>query len=149
MCRSRALKSIPVSRLSGDHRRNLGLVSVMLRTVRPESETTSQYLSPVLPNQPDSGDRGHGRNTHLVCHQYDYTCGIAAASFVASDDMTGAMNDWVQRGSGRSHRRGLVRRHPNVKVSDHGFDGCRRSNSEHALSHQTRRAGHHFDIALQ
>ena len=38
-----------------------------------ESDTTLKYLSLVLPNQPDSGDRRYGRKTHLVFHQLDDT----------------------------------------------------------------------------
>ena len=62
-----------------------------LRSVGPESLTTSEYLSPVLPNQPDSGDRGHGQKTHLDCHQFDYTCRIVVTSFAAPVDVTGAV----------------------------------------------------------
>ena len=61
-------------------------------TVKPESDTTSEYLSPVFPNQPDSGDRRRGPRTHVACHQFDYTCGIVANSFAASVDVTDAAN---------------------------------------------------------
>lgn len=60
-------------------------------TVKPESDTTSEYLSPVFPNQPDSGDRGHGQKTHFASHHFDYTCEIVANSFAASVDVTGAV----------------------------------------------------------
>ena len=47
-------------------------------------------LPPVLPNQPDSGDRGHGKKTHLACHQLDYTCRIVDTAFAPEVDVTGA-----------------------------------------------------------
>lgn len=48
------------------------------------------YLPPVLPNQPDFGDRGHGKKTHLACHQLDYTCRIVDTVFAPEVDVTGA-----------------------------------------------------------
>ena len=51
------------------------------------------YLPPVLPNQPDFGDRGHGKKTHLACHQLDYTCRIVDTVFAPEVDVTGAVCD--------------------------------------------------------
>ena len=65
------------------------------------------YLPPVLPNQPDFGDRGHCKKTHLACHQLDYTCRIVDTAFAPEVDVTGAVNGWVQTRVGRSHRREL------------------------------------------
>ena len=65
------------------------------------------YLPPVLPNQPDFGDRGHGKKTHLACHQLDYTCRIVDTAFAAEVDVTGVVNDIVLRRVGRFHRREL------------------------------------------
>ncbi len=65
------------------------------------------YLPPVLPNQPDSGDRGHGKKTHLACYQLDYTCRIVDTAFAPEVDVTGAVNDRVLRRVGRFHRREL------------------------------------------
>ena len=65
------------------------------------------YLPPVLPNQPDSVDRGHGKKTHLACHQLDYTCRIVDTAFAAEVDVTGVVNDIVLRRVGRFHRREL------------------------------------------
>jgi hypothetical protein len=80
-------------------------------SVQPEADTTLKYLSPVLPNQPDSGDRWHGQKTHLVCQQFDYTFGIDATSFAARVDVTGATNGEALRRVGRSHRSELRGRH--------------------------------------
>ena len=63
------------------------------------------YLPPVLPNQPDFGDRGHGKKTHLACYQLDYTCRIVDIAFAAEVDVTGAVNSWVLACVGGSHRR--------------------------------------------
>ena len=52
------------------------------------------YLPPVLPNQPDFGDRGHGKKTHLACYQLDHTCRIVDIAFAAEVDVTGASNVW-------------------------------------------------------
>ena len=49
--------------------------SYSLRTVSPESDTTSESLSPVLPNQPDSGTFSTGRKTCPDRYQCEYTCG--------------------------------------------------------------------------
>ena len=65
----------------------------------------SEYLPPDWPNQPDSGDRRRGQKSHLDCHQFDYTCGFVANSFAASVDVTGAVWEYFQFRSGRSHRR--------------------------------------------
>ena len=79
--------------------------SYSLRSVHPEGATAPESLPPVLSNQPDSGDRGHGQRTHLVCHQFDDTCGIVATAFDAWVDVTGASNGWKQTRVDRSHRR--------------------------------------------
>ncbi len=65
---------------------------------------TKRNRPPDWPNQPDSGDRVPGQKTHLVCHQFDDTCGFVVTSFAAWVDVTGAVNDWEQCRSGRSHR---------------------------------------------
>jgi len=52
-------------------------------------------LSPVLPNQPDSGDHGHGQKKHFECCQFDDTCEIVTTSFAASGDVTVAANGWA------------------------------------------------------
>jgi hypothetical protein len=59
--------------------------------LHPESATTSEYLPEVLSNQPDSGDRGHARKTHVAYHQFDCICGSVAASFAAPVDVIGAV----------------------------------------------------------
>ncbi len=64
------------------------------------------YLPPVLPNQRDSGDRGHGKKTHLG-HQLDYTCRIVDTAFAPEVDVTGAANGRGLRRVGRFHRREL------------------------------------------
>ena len=65
------------------------------------------YLPPVLPNQPDFGDRGHGKKTHLACHQLDYTCRIVDTAFAPEVDVTGAVYGPRLRRVGRFHRREL------------------------------------------
>ena len=77
-------------------------------TVKPESDTTLKYLSPVLPNQPDSDSRGHGEKTLPACYQFDYTSGIVTTTFAAPVDVTGAVKDNVTVRSGRSHRSSLA-----------------------------------------
>ena len=59
--------------------------------VRTESDSTSEYLPPVLSNQPDSSDRGHGRKTQLDRHHVDDTWGIVATALDAWVDVTGAV----------------------------------------------------------
>jgi len=46
----------------------------------------------VLPNQPDSGDLGHGKKMHLDRRQFEDTYGIVTIAFDASVDVTGASN---------------------------------------------------------
>ena len=79
-----------------------------LRTDGPEGPTAQKYLPPGWSNQLDSGGRGHGRKTHLDCNQFDYTCGIHAASFDAPVDVTGAGWCPIQNRVVRFHRRGLL-----------------------------------------
>ena len=60
-----------------------------------------EYLSPVLPSSPDSGDRGHGRKMHVACHRFEYTCGIVATAFDAWVDV-GAIARRNPSGSSKS-----------------------------------------------
>lgn len=73
-----------------------------LRTVSPESGTMSEYLPRFLPNQPDSGDRGHGRKTHRACPQFDDTCRIVATSFDSHRRRIARMETDADRSSRRS-----------------------------------------------
>jgi hypothetical protein len=41
-------------------------VRYLLMSVHPEGDTTLKYLPPVLPDQPDSGDRRNGQKTHVA-----------------------------------------------------------------------------------
>ena len=91
------------------YRRHFLNCSYLLRTVSLESDTTLKYLSPDMPNQPDSGDRRRGQKEHLDCRQFDHTCGFVAKSFAASVDVTGASNDRELTRVGRSHRSRLLR----------------------------------------
>ena len=50
---------------------------------------TMEYLPPVFPNQPDSGDFGHGKKMHLDRRQFEYTCGIFTIALDAWVDGTG------------------------------------------------------------
>ena len=46
-------------------------------SVSPERASTSEYLPPVLSNQPDSGTLGLGQRRWMVRHQFDdiyWTC---------------------------------------------------------------------------
>ncbi len=93
---------------------------------------TLRYLSPVLPNQPDSGDRGHGRKMRPECRQCDCTCAMIATAFAASVDVTGAANGWRESRSGRSCRNRI--QHPVAVfwLSDRRFDRWYKSDSGHA-----------------
>ncbi len=75
--------------------------SSSLRSVRSEKLTTSEYLSPVLQNRPDFGERGHGQKTHLSCHQFDYTCGIHRHTVrcVGRCDRSSLLRDTISRRS--------------------------------------------------
>ena len=55
-------------------------INYSLRTYRPESATTWEYLPPESSAQLDSGTCGTGQKTHLDCDQFDCTCGIVAMS---------------------------------------------------------------------
>ena len=61
-------------------------------------------LSPVSPNQPDSGDLGHGKKMHLDRRQFEYTCGIVTIAFDAWVDVTGVVWREAQSRSDRSQR---------------------------------------------
>jgi hypothetical protein len=62
-----------------------------------------KYLSPVLRDQPDSGDRGRGWKMHVACHRLDCTGEIVDAAFDSWADMTGAANGTTRGRVGRTH----------------------------------------------
>ena len=115
------------------YRRHFLNCSYLLRTVSLESDTTLKYLSPDMPNQPDSGDRRRGQKEHLDCRQFDYTCGFVAKSFAASVDVTGAGSNCQRKYSGRSHRNRIGHQVAVFGLSDRGFDRWCKSDSGHAL----------------
>lgn len=102
-------------------------------TVRPEGPTAPEYLPPGWSNQLDSGNRGQGQKMHLACHQFDYTCGIAAALFAASVDVTDAVSNCERNYSVRSHWNRIWRQAAVSRLSDQRFDRWYKSGQGHAL----------------